>query len=170
MVRISPREPEASRGAKGFGFGWHEPIPASNWTDDGSSYVELHGGPASTFDDSVVLPAGEHLQWTESWYPVAGLGRLDFANEVAALGLAADHGRAWISVATSRPWRGDLVLLQDGQERWRQPASLLPGQAFQDQVILEDPGPRAGFVMLRVEGSDGELLAEYGTNYRPGSG
>jgi hypothetical protein len=170
MVRVSPHDPAASRGVKGFGFGWHDPIPASNWTDDGSSYVEIHGGPAPTFDDSVVLPPGGHLQWHETWYPVAGLGQLSFANEIAALDLKAGGGQAEIAVATSRPWQGDLVLLTDGQERWRKAVSLIPGHAFRDLVSLGDANGQAGSLLLRVEGPNGDLLAEYETDYNPSGG
>ncbi|MEJ2210284.1 MAG: DUF5107 domain-containing protein, partial [Anaerolineae bacterium] len=118
MVRIF--DPEVARGAKVFAFGWTDPIPAANWTDDGSAYVEIHGGPAPTFDDSVTLPAGGSLQWTETWYPVAGLGRLCFANDVAALSLVAGDGQAEVGVAVPRPWSGSLLLVVDGQEIWRQ--------------------------------------------------
>lgn len=170
MVRVLPHDAEAVRGAKGFGFGWHAPIPTSNWTDDGSSYVEIHSGPAPSFDDSVTLAAGGHLQWTETWYPVAGLGRLNFANDAVALGLKANDGRAEIAVTTNQPWQGELILLLDGQERWREAVSLAPGRPFRDSAILGDDSPQSGQLMLRVEGPDGGLVAEYGTNYRLGSG
>jgi hypothetical protein len=86
MVRVFPAD--VAQGAKLFAFGWSDSIPTHNWTDDHSSYVEMHGGPAPTFDDSVTIPAGGHLAWTETWYPVAGLGRLRYANETAALNLS----------------------------------------------------------------------------------
>ncbi len=170
VVRVLPHDAQAVRGAKGFGFGWHDPIPAGNWTDDGSSYVEIHSGPAPTFDDSVTLAAGGHLQWTETWYPVAGLGRLNFANDTIALGLKANDGRAEIAVTTSKPWQGDLILLLDGQECWREAVSLVPGRPFRDSAVLGDDSPQSGQLMLRVEGPDGRLVAEYGTDCRLGSG
>jgi hypothetical protein len=170
MVRVSPVDPEGNRGVKGFAFGWHDPIPASNWTDDGSNYVEIHGGPAPTFDDSVVLPAGGHLRWSETWYPVAGLGQLNYANEAVAIGLGASDGQAEIAVASSMPWQGDLVLLLDGQERWRETVSLVPGRAFRDLVVLGDAGSQAGYLILRVEAPDGDLVAEYETSHYPDSG
>ncbi|UCC64107.1 MAG: DUF5107 domain-containing protein, partial [Anaerolineae bacterium] len=72
MVRVFPSD--RARGAKGFAFGWQKALPASLWTDDGSYYVEMHGGVAPTFWDSASLDAGDVYQWEETWYPVAGIG------------------------------------------------------------------------------------------------
>ncbi len=160
MVRVFP--PDVAPGAKGFGFGWQDAIAPSNYTDDGSSYVEIHGGPAPTFDHSVNLPAGGQLQWTETWYPVAGLGGLRLANRTAALNLSAGRGQVELAVAVVRPWSGDLVLLLNGQERWRQTVSLLPGQPFRSTVPLEADAPQTGRLVLRLRAPDGSVDAEYG--------
>ena len=157
MVRVF--DPDVARGAKVFAFGWTDPIAADNWTDDGSGYVEIHGGPAPTFDDSVTLPAGGSLQWTETWYPVAGLGRLCFANTVAALSLSAGGGQAKVGVAVPRPWSGRLLLLLDGQELWRQVVDLQPAQAFRATVPLDDGVPATNLI-LRLEGADGQAVAQ----------
>jgi hypothetical protein len=159
MVRVYPSE--TVRGAKGFGFGWHDPIASDNWTDDGSSYVELHGGPASTFDHSVTLPAGGNLQWTETWYPVAGLGGLRSANARAALNLWASDGEAHVAVAVTTPFSGDAVLSLNDQEIWRQGVSLVPGQPFRAAVPLGDQVPQPGRLALRLEEPSGVILAEY---------
>jgi len=64
------------RGTKGFAFGWSNPIPATNWTDDGSGYVELHTGSQPTFWDTTPLAAGGSLTLSDVWMPVAGLGTI----------------------------------------------------------------------------------------------
>ena len=163
MVRVFPAD--TARGAKGFAFGWHDPIPASNWTDDGSSYVEIHGGPAPTFDDSIPIGAGGHLQWTEIWYPVAGLGGLRYGNATAALNLTAAAGSAQLGVAVTRPWSGQAVLLLNGQERWRQDLSLVPGQPFQGTVPLGSDAPQTGRLSLRLEGPTGAIEVEYDADF-----
>ena len=160
MVRVFPAA--TAQGAKGFGFGWKDPIPSSNWTDDGSSYVEVHGGLAPTFDKSVTLPRGGQLQWSETWYPVAGLGGLRYANGTAALNLTVSGSQAEVAVAVVRPWSGDLVLLLNGQERWRQGASLVPGLPYRGAVDLPD-SPQTGRLTLRLEAADGVITAEYST-------
>ncbi len=85
LVRTFP--PAVARGAKGFAFGWSDPLPSDLWTDDGSGYVELHGGIAPTFEASRLLPAGGALTWSETWYPVVGIGGLTTATAEAALRL-----------------------------------------------------------------------------------
>jgi hypothetical protein len=160
VVRIS--SPDSAPGAKGFAFGWQEPIPSETWTDGQSSYVEIHGGPASTFDDTVTIPAGGHVQWTETWYPVAGLGGLRYANVEAALNLATGDGQALVAVAAPRPWNGDLVLLLNDQEHWRREVSLLPGEPLQVQIPLGAEVPQTGKLTVRMETPGGAVTAEYG--------
>jgi hypothetical protein len=163
MVRVFPAD--LMPGVKGFAFGWQEPIPAHVWTDDGSSYVEIHGGPAPTFDDSVTVPAGGYLQWTEIWYPVAGLGGLRYANDMAALNLAASAGQARVAFAVTQPWSGEVMLFLNGQERWRQAVSLVPGQPFQESLPLGDDAPQSGRLTLRLEAPGGTVLAEYSADF-----
>lgn len=164
MVRVFPAG--TAQGAKAFAFGWSDPIAASNWTDDGSSYVELHGGPAATFDDSVTLPAGGHLEWTEVWYPVAGLGGLRQANATAALNLQAGGGQAQIGVAVTRRWQGDVVLLLDGQERWRAGRTLAPGQPLWESIALGPDVPEVGELTLLLTAPGGGVDAEYRASMR----
>jgi hypothetical protein len=151
---------DAVTGLKVFGMGWSDAIPPSEWTDDNSSYVEVHSGPASTFDDSVTLPASGHLQWTETFYPAAGLGGLRYANATAALNLAAGGGQVQIGVSVSRAWSGDVVLLLDGRERLRQGASLVPGQALRNTIPVRSDDPAQGRLTLRLETSGGGVAAE----------
>jgi hypothetical protein len=162
MVRIFPAG--VAKGAKGFAFGWKDPIATNNWTDDGSSYVELHGGPASTFGDSVTIPAGSALQWTETWYPVAGLDGLRYANGTAALNLTAGGSQAQVAVAVPRAWSGDVVLLLNDQERWRQEVSLIPGQPLRSTVPLSVDAPSSGQLTLRLETPDGMVAAQCTAN------
>ena len=148
-----------------FAFGWSDPIPSTNWTDDGSSYVEMHGGAAPTFDASVTIPAGGYVEWTETWYPVAGLGGLRYANSLAALNLTAAARQAHLAVATTRRWSGDLILSLDGAERWRQTVNLVPGRVFVHQVPLEGDVPASGRLSLSMESEGGGLAAEYHAHY-----
>ncbi len=151
---------DAVPGSKIFGFGWHDSIPSSTWTDDDSSYVELHSGPAPTFDDVVTIPAGGRLQWTEFWYPVAGMGGLRCADATAAINLSAGDGQAHVAIVVPSGWSGDSVLLLDEHEQWRQSVSLEPGQPFLDTVDLGTSVPQTGQIALRLEAPDGTLLSE----------
>ena len=155
-VHMADRVP----GSKIFGFGWQDPIPWTEWTDDDSSYVELHSGPAPTFADAVTIPAGGSLQWTEIWYPVAGIGGLRCADGSAAMNLSAGGGQAHVAVAAPRAWSGDCALYLDGQERWRQTVSLQPGQPFLGTADLGTEVPEAGQLTLRLETTEGTILSE----------
>jgi uncharacterized repeat protein (TIGR01451 family) len=101
VVRVFPSN--VARGSKGFGFGWSDPINPRNWTDDGSAYVELHGGVAPTFWDTARIPAGESLTWTEYWYPVSDIDRLSAATAEAALGVREEDGHFGIGVHATVP-------------------------------------------------------------------
>ncbi len=158
MVRVA--DPAMVRGAKGFGFGWKQPIDAGNWTDDGSSYVEIHSGPAPTFDDTVFIPAGGHVQWTEIWYPVHGLGGLSYANGKGALNLVIQGAQVQMAAVVTRPFSGSVVLLIDRQEQVRKSVSLQPGQSYRDTWTPGDSGFGGGQATLRLESSRGDVLAE----------
>jgi hypothetical protein len=100
-----------ARGAKYFAFGWSQAIPPSNYTDDNSAYVEIHGGAAPTFADSYHLGAGASLAWEELWYPVAQMGGLTWANAQVALHIQPNGGTMRLDVATSRFVSDARVLL-----------------------------------------------------------
>ena len=109
IVRVFPED--ITRGAKGFAFGWNNKWPSSDWTDDHTYYAELHGGLAPTFDDSVSLAAGTHVEWSEVWYPVAGIGGLTFANGEAALYLNKSGSTAQVGVQSTRARTDTHVVL-----------------------------------------------------------
>ena len=134
VVRVFP--PDIARGSKGFGFGWSAPIDARHWTDDGSMYVELHGGAAPTFWDTVTLPPDQVARWTEYWYPLSGIGRLDAATAVAAIGVQVADGRFQVGLHTTEPYSAGHGTLYGwectrcaGLGHWDVPA-IAPGNPF----------------------------------------
>jgi hypothetical protein len=92
------------------------------------------------------------------------MGKLQFANQVAALGLAAANGQADISLAVNRPLDGHLVLELDGQELVYSGVSLLPGQAHRQAIDLGDDVPDSGRLTLRLE-SNGMVLAGHSAEF-----
>lgn len=78
MVRVFP--PAATAGSKIFAMGWDAPINPSVYTDDSSAYVELQGGVSPTYWDQATLGAGATYTWQETWFPVAGIGGVSYAD------------------------------------------------------------------------------------------
>ncbi len=93
VARVFPSN--IARGVKGFGMGRPNSsyqIDPGTWTDDGSTYVELHGGVAPAFWDWATFPAGQSLTWHEYWYPIASTGVFSAATSEAALALRQSGG------------------------------------------------------------------------------
>ncbi|MCX7855942.1 MAG: DUF5107 domain-containing protein, partial [Anaerolineae bacterium] len=92
------------RGAKGVAVGWSGPIDPSNWTDDGSTYAEQHGGVMPAFWDEATLPPGQTLSWTEYWYPVGDIGGpFSDATAEAALRVVGGDGVLQVGVHSTAP-------------------------------------------------------------------
>jgi uncharacterized repeat protein (TIGR01451 family) len=150
-------------GSKGFGFGWSNPNDPDGWTDDGSTYVELHGGVVPTFWDEAIILAGQSHGWTEYWYPVSDIGQLSAATEEAALGVREGTGIFTVGLQTTAPRAAGTGTLHawdrsDCSElaRWELPA-IQPDKPFTTSLAT---GGRAldevAFVYLDA---DQDLLA-----------
>jgi uncharacterized repeat protein (TIGR01451 family) len=85
LIRVFPHT--IATGLKGFGMGYGNPIGAAEWTDDDSYYVELHGGLAPTFGDTVPIGAHQAIEWEETWYGPSELENVSSANRDAALSI-----------------------------------------------------------------------------------
>jgi hypothetical protein len=104
MVRIFPHQ--IATGLKAFGMGWTNPLPWNLWGDLSQYYVEMHGGLAPTFWDTVSLGAHQAIEWDETWYPVAGLNGLTTADDETAFQVQMTHGvsdNLDLGVFTTRP-------------------------------------------------------------------
>lgn len=156
-VRIFPAD--ITQGSKVFALGWQDALPSDNFTDDASMYVELHGGLAPTFSKLYQMPANGQIRWREVWYPVAGIGDLSFANEVAAI---AVHPLAnWLAIRLypTRPLDGQLVRLVDGVAQERMPVQARPDAPYQGVLKINTPA-RAN-TTLQVQDSAGRPLLTY---------
>jgi uncharacterized repeat protein (TIGR01451 family) len=155
---------DIARGAKGFAFGWSNPIKSSNWTDDDTYYAELHGGLAPTFDDEASLDAGAHVEWSEVWYPVAGIGGLTYANREAALYLDKSGSTAHVGVQSTRPRNDTHVVLWhtgDTQPLLGQQVSTL-GPAHPFSTTHTTDAPLSELVLTYLDDAEG-LLATTAT-------
>jgi len=108
LVRIFPHT--QMTGLKAFGFGWQNPISPTEYTDDNSAYVEMHGGITATFDKNMPMSPGTSLQWQEIWYPVAGIGGITQADAFGAVHLDHKGDGIHLRIFTIMPVQGDLVV------------------------------------------------------------
>lgn len=147
FVRVYPSQ--IARGVKIFALG---DLPANLYTEGGSRYFEFWGGYNRTFfpEDYATLAPGGEVRWEERWYPIHGIGGLDWASGDLALSLAVTG--AGIEVGAQAPYSTPvtLTLLQHGQ----------PQATWQPQL-----SPTAPFHSVHPGGGDGwSLRAEQGGN------
>lgn len=124
-VRIFPAA--TARGSKVFALGGSQPLDPSLYTDDGSAYIELHGGLSPDFFQQSNLAAGESVSWRETWYPVFGMGDLEAANELAALHVVTTTQGLDIAVYAVRALDAEIILDGATGEMLRAPLPLQAG-------------------------------------------
>jgi hypothetical protein len=127
IVRAYP--PHIAQGLKLFCLG---DLPSSQYTDDGSRYIEFWGGYNHTFfseDDAVIQP-GQTIAWTETWYPVSGMGGLSWANDRLAAFLRASGSQVMVGLHANRSTEARLVLRQFGVTRAEWETTVGPGRPF----------------------------------------
>jgi hypothetical protein len=156
-VRVFPAE--TMRGSKVFSLGWQDRLTSDNFTDDDSSYVELHGGLAPTFNDQYQLPPNGEISWREVWYPVAGIGALSAANELVALAVKPQTDELAIALYATRPLDGQLVYLVDGAAVASLPFQAQPDAPYRGRLPIA--GKMSGTVTLEVQDSAGRPLLSY---------
>lgn len=156
MIRVYPSD--IARGAKLFGMGWSDPIVPDNWTDDGSGYVELHGGLRPTFDDWYELAPGREVGWSETWYPVAGIGGVTAANERGALALLPSGDRLKVGLFPATAMRGRLTLALPGMAPQARDVAITPGQPFVEEFTLADGVPAQGQATVTLVDAQGRML------------
>ena len=154
MVRTFPSA--IARGAKGFALGWKKPLDPHEWTDDGSAYVEMHGGLAPTFDDWNELPPGGSVTWSETWYPAAKIGDITYANAHAALNLTRSGSGVRVRAFPTEPIRGSLSVAAGGSAPVVRPLDIAPDRPL-DEEIPAGPGP----LKVVLTGAQDETLLSY---------
>jgi hypothetical protein len=160
MMRVYPSE--VARGAKGFGLGWGaKAISPGEYTDDDSAYVELHGGLSPTFWEQVELKPGAVVEWAETWFPVAGIGGVVYANENGAVNLRAEAGGLRVGLFPTVPTAGVLQVSLDDRPLFSQNVALRPDAPFNRLVRLPADAPERARVRLLWTDAGGQALIAY---------
>ena len=165
-VRVFPAQ--IAQGSKVFGLGWRNRIGSEDFTDDGSSYVELHGGLSPTFDEPYTLAGGASVQWEESWYPVEGIGNLSYANQSAALNMARTATGLRVALYAPTALQGTVTVLhahEDAQVIAEFPLDITPTAPFVQEIdmVIADAA-----VTVHVQDAAGTTLLEYTSGNRDG--
>jgi hypothetical protein len=133
MIRSYP--PETARGAKFYSSGWQQPLDPALWTDDGTRYVEMQGGLMPTYDEWYELAPGGEVGWTETWYPVAGIGGVTYAEASGAMRVEGQGKQLSLGVFPTRPISGTVTVSLAGTQILSLPVDLAPDrpvmQAFE---------------------------------------
>lgn len=159
LARVFPAD--VMRGVKFFGLGWSDPLPAALYTDDGSSYLELHGGLAPTFDESVSLGAGQTLYWEETWFPVAGIGAFVYAGQDGAVNLQAVGQGLQVAIFPVRRLRGELTISVAGTAIARLPVALKAAQPFAQIIALPADVPSRASVAMQLLDTEGTATLQF---------
>lgn len=168
IVRTYPAE--IVRGAKFFGFGYGaRALPPNLYTNNDSSYVEMHGGLAPTFADTRRLEAGQSVAWSERWYPVAALRSLTWANRHAAIHLESSGDITRLHLAlTQRRDNVRVVVAERATNRllFQADGLLLDPAAPYHSPPLTLPGLTKDKLSVLVYADD-VLLAAFQSNGEP---
>jgi hypothetical protein len=156
MLRVYPGD--MARGAKIFAPGWRDPLDSKLWTDDGSGYVELHGGVMPTFDDWYELEPGGEITWSEIWYPVAGIGGVTQANEDAALAMHSDGKTLRVGIFPTAALQGQVTIAVPGLDPVVRTVDTDPARPFTTEIPLAAGVPAQAAVAVTLINTAGETL------------
>lgn len=159
LARVFPAD--VMRGVKFFGLGWTDPLPAALYTDDGSSYVEMHGGLAPTFDERVNLGAGETLYWEETWFPVAGIGTFVYADQDGAVNLRTTAQGLQVAIFPVHSFSGKLTVSVDGAAIANLPVTLNPARPFDQVIPVPANVPTRAPVAIQLLDAEGTAILQF---------
>jgi tetratricopeptide (TPR) repeat protein len=153
--RIAPGKKQWTWGNAEFGHAWDALL-----TDADGPYVELMAGVyTDNQPDFAWLMPGETKTFTQTWYPIQGIGVVHQANLDAAVHLEVSDGFAALGAAATAPRRNATVVLRDAANGevlslWQ--GELGPGSPYVERV--EVGGRAASEVELVVAQGGAELL------------
>lgn len=162
VARVYSRE--AVPGVKLFAWG-SDAAYLSEYTDDGSQYFEMWGGPNWTFwpEDDISLEPGGSRSWVEYWYPFQAIGGLDYANRELALSLDIEDGLLWLGLAATSPQSGTVLLTLGDEELSRLETTVSPESPQLDHLTLPSGLAPGTLVTVTFFGPEGEVLLNYDT-------
>jgi hypothetical protein len=148
MLRVVPSG--TAKGLKLFAPRGTDGLDPALWTDDGSSYVELHGGLTANFGEWYELAPGAEVTWSEYWYPVAGIGGVTFANTAAALSFVPSAGGLRLGIFPTEATEGQVTVALPGVETLTLDLQAGPAAPFVRELGLPEAVTGSGEVTVRL--------------------
>jgi tetratricopeptide (TPR) repeat protein len=153
---IAPGKKQWTWGNHEFGYAWDRSL-----TEDDGPYIELMAGVyTDNQPDFSFLGPWETKTFTQSWYPIHGIGVPKTANQNAAVSLIVENGSAQVGVYVTRPFVAATVLLKSVDQELGHWVSDLPVSEprFFTAPLGLNVQQDALAVMVNV---DGKTLIEY---------
>jgi hypothetical protein len=162
IVRVCDRR--EAPGVKLFAWGQDSPY-RTEYTDDGSQYFEMWGGPNRTFwsEDDNTLGPGESKGWAEYWYPFQGIDGLSFANKDVALSLTVSEDTISMGLASTSLLEGTVVVEAGDSEIYRREVAVGPESPHVDAVSLPSDLVPGSSLSVTYVSPLGEVLVSHVT-------
>jgi tetratricopeptide (TPR) repeat protein len=134
-------------------------VAQKNLTDEDGPYIEVQSGPLPTQSDYGLLGPREEVHWSESWYPVHGLGDgFEYATNDLAVQTVRKDGKLEIRLlATAEFPQSVCTVALEGRELLKKAIALSPKAA---QVVTLAKNPQKP-VRITVTAGEDRILADY---------
>ncbi len=154
---IAPGKKQWTWGDHQFGHAWDREL-----TNENGPYIELMAGVYTDNqpDFSYLLPY-ETKTFSQSWWPIQGIGVAHAANEKAALHLTIQDDRTIaLGLNVSEAFEGELTLTRNAETLGKFPISLKPGDAWLDKSTTF-PGENDYELLVELRDQTGHLVLDY---------
>jgi tetratricopeptide (TPR) repeat protein len=159
---ISPGKKQWTWGNHEFGYAWDRNLTDADANGEFPPYIELMAGVyTDNQPDFAYLQPGETKYWSQYWYPIRSIGRVDHANLDGAVSLQIAKGSALVGVYVTMARPNSTVRLETSGEtlaEWKN--DLSPGSPLLAETrIAEGSDPKD--LTLRVFAVDGREIIRY---------
>ena len=159
---ISPGKKQWTWGNHEFGYAWDRNLTDADADGEFPPYIELMAGVyTDNQPDFAYLQPGETKYWSQYWYPIRSIGRVDHANLDGAVSLQVAKGAALVGVCVTMPRPKSTVSLETSGEtlaEWKN--DLSPGSPLLAETRIA-AGSDPTDLTLRVVAVDGREIIRY---------
>ena len=159
---ISPGKKQWTWGNHEFGYAWDRNLTDPDANGEFPPYIELMAGVyTDNQPDFSYLQPGETKYWSQYWYSIRSIGRVDHANLDGAVSLQVAQGVAQVGVYVTMARPNSTVRLEASDvtlAEWK--IDLSPGSPLLAETRIA-AGPDPTDLTLRVFAVDGREIIHY---------